>query len=293
MPALSPDAARNILDLFREDLEIALKDQIAALPPSRLAEAMAYSLLAPGKRVRPLLLCAALCAYKENPAAGLPAAAAVEMIHTYSLIHDDMPEMDNDDLRRGRPTCHKAFGADTALLAGDALQTLAFETLCKTPCTRAIPALVSLSAKMAGAAGMCYGQDLDLQASGQVSLAELETIETRKTGCLIALPLCMAAILAGHPEDVSHWLSIGQLIGIQFQIQDDLLEILSDPQTMGKSLSDARNEKATALSVFTLEEGQQKVAEYNDLILGALDELNLPDDSVLRYYLQVLLNRTC
>ncbi len=282
--------SQKLLEL-KEMFEESLKDSLFSLPPSRLKEAMRYSLLAPGKRIRPLLLFATLEAYGLDPHLGFPTGKAIEMIHTYSLIHDDMPEMDNDDLRRGRPTCHKQFGEDTALLAGDALQSLAFETLCQTEDVTKIPALVRLTAQMAGAQGMCYGQDLDLQATEVTSLPELIAIESRKTGCLMALPLAAGAILAGHEEDVPKWNRIGNLIGIQFQIQDDLLEELSSAEAMGKSLSDARNEKATALSVFSLEEGQNQVLEYDKQIQATLDQFNL-DDGLLRTLIQQLATRT-
>ncbi len=279
------------LNQLKEEFDAHLATFLAPIVPSRLKEAMSYSLLAPGKRIRPLLLLAALEAYGIDPHIGFPMASAIEMIHTYSLIHDDMPEMDNDDLRRGRPTCHKQFGTDAALLAGDALQSLAFETLCQTQDVSKIPALVQMMARMAGANGMCYGQDLDLQATGQASLSELVAIESCKTGCLIALPLATAAILAEHEEDVPTWISLGNLIGIQFQIQDDLLEVLSNVEAMGKSLSDTRNEKATMLSLFTVEEGQRQVLEYDNRIQSTLDQLEL-EDGLLRTLIHQLKTRT-
>lgn len=288
---LSMENNRQHLQELKNEFEEALVFSIFSLSPSRLKEAMSYSLLACAKRIRPLLLFAALEAYGMDPHIGFPMAEGIEMIHTYSLIHDDMPEMDNDDLRRGRPTCHKQFGQDAALLAGDALQSYAFERICNTQDLTKIPALVKLTAQMAGPEGMCYGQDLDLQSTSKTSLNELVAIESRKTGCLIALPLAAAAILAGHEEDVPLWKNIGNLIGIQFQIQDDLLEVLSTDQSMGKSLSDARNEKATALSLFSLEQGQQQILEYDQRIQMALDTLGLKDD-VLRTLLADLKTRT-
>lgn len=285
------DTQAERLNKLKEEFEAHLTTCLDAIAPSRLKEAMSYSLLAPGKRIRPLLLFAALEAYGVDPHLGFSMGSAIEMIHTYSLIHDDMPEMDDDDLRRGRLTCHKQFGTDAALLAGDALQSLAFETLCQTQAVSKIPALVQLTAQMAGANGMCYGQDLDLQATGQASLSELVAIESRKTGCLIALPLASAAILAGHEEDVPTWITLGNLIGIQFQIQDDLLEVLSDVEAMGKSLSDSRNEKATMLSLFTVEEGQEQILEYDKRIQATLDQLQL-EDGLLRTLIHQLKTRT-
>ncbi|MEY8308569.1 polyprenyl synthetase family protein [Erysipelotrichaceae bacterium 51-3] len=281
----------NPFETLRNQFDLYLDTQTNKLPESRLKDAMRYSLLAGGKRVRPMLLFAALDAYGLPAEEGFPMAAAIEMIHTYSLIHDDMPEMDNDDLRRGRATCHRVYGDDIALLAGDGLQAFAFEQLKDVSDPKKAIDLCVLLARMAGPAGMCYGQDLDLDADGASSLEDIERIETYKTGCLIALPLCSAAILAGHPEDVDKWQQIGRQIGIQFQIQDDLLEKTSNAAIMGKSLSDERNEKATALTFFGLEEGKAKVLEYEKSILTKLDEFNLNDD-LLRSLIEQLTHRT-
>ena len=281
----------NPFDSLRSQFDLYLDTQTNKLPESRLKDAMRYSLLAGGTRVRPMLLFAALDAYGLPAEEGFPMAAAIEMIHTYSLIHDDMPEMDNDDLRRGRPTCHRVFGDDIALLAGDGLQAFAFEQLKDVSDPKKAIDLCVLLARMAGPAGMCYGQDLDLDADGASSLEDIERIETYKTGCLIALPLCSAAILAGHPEDVDKWQQVGREIGIQFQIQDDLLEKTSSAAVMGKSLSDERNEKATALTFFGLEEGKAKVLEYEKSILTRLDEFNL-NDGLLRVLIEQLTHRT-
>ncbi|WP_323091394.1 farnesyl diphosphate synthase [Allobaculum sp. JKK-2023] len=281
----------NPFETLRNQFDLYLDTQTNKLPESRLKDAMRYSLLAGGKRVRPMLLFAALDAYGLPAEEGFPMAAAIEMIHTYSLIHDDMPEMDNDDLRRGRATCHRVYGDDIALLAGDGLQAFAFEQLKDVSDPKKAIDLCVLLARMAGPAGMCYGQDLDLDADGASSLEDIERIETYKTGCLIALPLCSAAILAGHPEDVDKWQQIGHQIGIQFQIQDDLLEKTSNAAIMGKSLSDERNEKATALTFFGLEEGKAKVLEYEKSILTKLDEFDLNDD-LLRSLIEQLTHRT-
>ena len=281
----------NPFDSLRSQFDLYLDTQTNKLPESRLKDAMRYSLLAGGKRVRPMLLFAALDAYGLPAEEGFPMAAAIEMIHTYSLIHDDMPEMDNDDLRRGRPTCHRVFGDDIALLAGDGLQAFAFEQLKDVSDPKKAVDLCVLLARMAGPAGLFYGQDLDLDADGASSLEDIERIETYKTGCLIALPLCSAAILAGHPEDVDKWQQVGREIGIQFQIQDDLLEKTSSAAVMGKSLSDERNEKATALTFFGLEEGKAKVLEYEKSILARLDEFNL-NDGLLRVLIEQLTHRT-
>lgn len=266
---------------LKAEFEAFLDEQTRQLPDGILKDAMRYSLLAAGKRIRPLLLFGALADYGLNVHDGFPFAAAIEMIHTYSLIHDDMPEMDNDDLRRSKPTCHRQFGQDMALLAGDGLQALAFEMIGRIEDPEKAARLCLLAARYAGAAGMCYGQQLDLQANPSLSLERLEEIETYKTGCLLALPLAGAAILAGRYEETQKWDEIGKLIGIQFQIQDDLLERTSSPQAMGKSLSDGRNEKGTALSLFSLEEGAKRVLDYDRKIRQKISWLDGGHENLL------------
>lgn len=273
------------------EFEQYLQEQFNDLPNSQTKEAMQYSLMAGGKRVRPMLLFGALDDYGLDYHVGMPFAAAIEMIHTYSLIHDDMPEMDNDDMRRGKPSCHKQFGLDIALLAGDALQSLAFEQVGKIENPIHAAKLCTLLAKMAGAGGMCYGQDLDLKSGASTSLGQLEEIETYKTGCLLALPLMAAAIFANDDASLESWQKIGIQLGIQFQIMDDLLEVTSTAENMGKSLSDQRNEKATALSFFSLEEGQAKVLEYKLAIEEELKQLSMPTPAV-RQMIEMLSART-
>lgn len=271
-------------DELKELLEEELAAQIEALPSSRVSHAMGYSLLAGGKRMRPMFLFAVLEAYRKDPRIALPMACAIEMTHTYSLIHDDMPEMDDDTLRRGRPCNHIVYGADIALLAGDGLQTLAYENAARTEEPKIAVKLCALLAKKAGPAGMVYGQDLDLAASKTTTLAELEAIERYKTGCLFELPLMAGAILAGADEDLDTWSSIGEAIGVLFQIQDDLLEMEASEEQMGKSLSDSKNEKATALSLYGLAEGKKRVSELFDTIDAALETLNIdrkPIDALL------------
>lgn len=275
---------------IKEQFESELASRIAALPDSRIKEAMGYSLLGGGKRIRPMLLFAALDAYGVDMQFGLSMACAIEMMHTYSLIHDDMPEMDNDELRRGKPCNHIVFGSDIALLAGDALQTLAFESAASTSDAIKAGKLCLLLAKKAGAAGMAYGQDLDLAGGADTSLDQLEAIEMYKTGCLFELPLCAAAILAGHDDDMDEWNAIGKAIGILFQIQDDLLEMTVSEEQMGKSLSDSKNEKATAISLLGYEEGARRVEAYFDEIEAILDRLSL-DDKLLRSLIDSMKNR--
>jgi geranylgeranyl diphosphate synthase type II len=201
-------------------------------PPRRLYEAMRYSLTAPGKRIRPVLLLAACEAVGGDPQIALPAAAAVEMIHAYSLIHDDLPAMDDDDLRRGRPANHRVYGEATAILAGDGLLTTAFEVLASAELATAVDVATRLAvifdlAHAAGPGGMVGGQAADLEASdrGEVELPELEFIHTHKTGALIAASLRTGARLGGGSDAQIETLTrYGRHIGLAFQIADDILD---------------------------------------------------------------------
>ncbi|HMB02922.1 MAG TPA: farnesyl diphosphate synthase [Isosphaeraceae bacterium] len=206
--------------------------------PARLAAAMRYSVLGGGKRLRPVLCLMAAEACGADSAHAMPAACALEMVHTYSLIHDDLPAMDDDDLRRGRPTCHKAFDEATAVLAGDALLTLAFEVVAAHvhPAEAAVGCARAL-AEAAGPAGMVGGQMADLQAEGRTrgTLDALEAIHRRKTGALLRAALRMGAIAAGADEASRQALdAYGHAVGLAFQIIDDLLDVQGDEAKLGK-----------------------------------------------------------
>ncbi len=232
-------------------LEELLKEAIERLPQSNVRNAMEYSLMAGGKRIRPVLLQETLKGYGIDPTLGNECACAIEMVHTYSLIHDDLPAMDNDDLRRGKPTCHKQFDEATAILAGDGLLTYAFSCILSSSIeASAKSACALILADMAGAAGMVLGQDLDMrEQTGQTTWEDLKKIHRYKTGCLLSAPLMMGAIIAGHAEDVDTWHEIGEMIGLAFQIQDDILDVELTPEEFGKSNSDARNDKVTSVTV--------------------------------------------
>ena len=212
-----------------------------ALCPDRLAEAMRYSVMAGGKRLRPVFCLLAAEACGAERAAAMPAACAVEIVHTYSLIHDDLPAMDDDDLRRGRPTCHKAFDEATAILAGDGLLTFAFELIGREvrPTSAALACVVAL-AEAAGPSGMVGGQMADLEAEGRVdgTLQALEAIHLRKTGALLRASLGMGAIIAGAPEPWRVALDVyGRAVGLAFQIVDDLLDVHGDEVKLGKRVN--------------------------------------------------------
>jgi farnesyl diphosphate synthase len=236
--------------------------------PKELVSAMRYSVLAGGKRLRPILFLAAADTC-EGTSRGAPrgeladAAAALELFHTYSLIHDDLPCMDNDSLRRGRATCHVVYGEATALLAGDTLQTLGFEVLATRPGGAGFAArraeAVALAADAIGLAGMAGGQALDLASEGAArdvgAARRLKTIHSLKTGRLLSASVELGALHAGaSPETLAAVRAYGETLGLVFQIADDLLNVTSDAQTLGKTAGkDAEQEKLTYPAVFGLE----------------------------------------
>ena len=242
------------LELVESGLAQALDTLGKNQPPEvlKLVQAMGYTLLGGGKRLRPLLCLAASLAVGCEGQMALPASLAVEMVHTYSLIHDDLPAMDNDDLRRGKPTCHKVYGEGVAILAGDALLTLAFEVLGAATLTSPEltgPAILVLS-KAAGAVGMVGGQALDLSFEGQatdLSLERLKDMEARKTGELMSAALVLGGLFGGGKQDDQARLkTIGHDLGLAFQIQDDLLNLEGDPAQLGKAVgSDTQRGKAS------------------------------------------------
>jgi geranylgeranyl diphosphate synthase type II len=237
LDAFVPEARRRVDEALARYLPA--EDEAPTAPcPARLASAMRYSVLGGGKRLRPLLCLLAAEACGADPALAMPAACALEMVHTYSLIHDDLPAMDDDDLRRGRPTCHKAFDEATAVLAGDALLTLAFEVIAThvRPAEAAIGCVRAL-AEASGPIGMVGGQMADLQAEGRPdgTLDALEAIHRRKTGALLRASLRMGAIVAGADEASLQALDVyGHAVGLAFQIIDDLLDVEGDEAKLGK-----------------------------------------------------------
>ena len=239
-----------------------LNEKIDLLTPSVTREAMRYSLLAGGKRLRPQMVFSVIEGYHLNKEIGYDYAAALEMIHTYSLIHDDLPAMDNDDLRRGKPTCHKQFDEATAILAGDGLLTYAFEVIAKANLPHNALA-VQILAGCSGSSGMVLGQTLDMHEDNRVDYKALENIYKYKTGCLFSAALMLGALASNKVDDkiLSTWDSIGTKIGIAFQIQDDLLDVRMDSTALGKSNSDIRNEKVTAVSLLGEEQAEKLMNE--------------------------------
>lgn len=260
---------RQALSLVEEELNGCFRE---GGPQRELMDAMRYSLLAGGKRVRPVLalkFCEALCGEME-PA--LDYACAVEMLHTYSLIHDDLPCMDDDELRRGKPTCHVKYGEWLALLAGDALQTAAFERLASSP--RTTPAAngraCAVLAKAAGRGGMCGGQYLDMVDEGRpVELHRLTQTHLWKTSALLEAA-CLLGLTASTVEpSPAQWAAAeryAQELGLAFQIRDDMLDVASTARELGKPIgSDADNGKTTFVTLFGLDKCAQLVAEHTEL----------------------------
>lgn len=231
---------------------------------SEVKKAMEYSLLAKGKRIRPQLLFAVLNAYGIPSQKGFMCAAGIELIHTYSLIHDDLPCMDDDDLRRGRPTCHKAFNEATALLAGDACLTHAFECAANaTPHAAINVEIVKEFVRYAGMEGMILGQQYDLENENkEIDLALCTKVDELKTGALIACSLICGALIAERKGDIAIWKEIGYKLGLAFQIQDDCLDASGDEKRIGKSCSDTDNGKSTFVSLMGYEKA---VKAYKDL----------------------------
>lgn len=233
--------------------------------PSRLKEAIRYSLLAPGKRFRPLLVLLSAEACGGEVHAALPAACAVEMVHAYSLIHDDLPAMDNDDLRRGQPTCHRKFDEATAILAGDALLTRAFEVLAKGIQPPSLAAeCCAVLAEAAGACCLVGGQADDIHAvQTSASLDLLESIHRRKTGALIEAAIALGAAIAGAPAEIRGGLSeYSRALGLAFQITDDLLDLEGDEKLVGKRLKkDDAQQKLTFPRFLGVEKSRDTVRE--------------------------------
>jgi geranylgeranyl diphosphate synthase type II len=226
--------------------------------PESIHKAMRYSLFAGGKRVRPILCMAAAEAVSDSPIGIESCAGTLELIHTYSLIHDDLPALDNDDLRRGVPTCHKVFGDAIAILAGDALLTLAFQVLARMDCAadRKVALISELSTAAGTVGGMIGGQVCDLEGEGrQPDAALLETIHRAKTGALLRASLRMGAIYAGADDEQFHALSCyGEHVGLAFQIVDDVLDVEQSSETLGKTAGkDAEQHKITFPAVYGLE----------------------------------------
>ena len=266
---------------FEEDLhavDAALQKLLPpeTTPPASIHKAMRYSVFAGGKRVRPILCLESARIFADDVSAAMYPGCAIEFIHTYSLIHDDLPALDNDDLRRGKPTCHKQFGEAAAILAGDALLTLAFETIGNAPvgADRRVRMLTEIATSAGTINGMVGGQVADIEAEGKTVGAEmLEYIHRSKTAALIRASITAGALCAGAPDDdVARLRRFGETIGWAFQVTDDILDVEESSAALGKTAGkDIAQQKATYPAVFGLERSHQIAKELSE---KAIAELN-------------------
>jgi len=282
----------SLVDSYQQRVDNALDHWLpeATVNPVRLHQAMRYAVLAPGKRVRPILVYATAQALGIDLQKVDGAACAVEIIHAYSLIHDDLPAMDDDDLRRGRPTCHRQFDEATAILAGDALQALAFYIISHDPQMTANPrarlTMIENLAMFSGSRGMAGGQAIDLEAVGKsLNIAELETMHIHKTGALIRTCIQLSALSADTLSDDRFRAldSYAKCIGLSFQVQDDILDVTGDTAILGKTQgSDSARNKPTFPSIIGLAASQEKAEELHQQALQALS-IFAEEADVLRY----------
>lgn len=253
---------------------------------SLLNDAMRYSSLEPGKCVRPMLMLAVTKALSGNINKILPIAAAIEMIHTYSLIHDDLPSMDNDNYRRGKLSCHKKYGEAIAILAGDSLLTFAFEVLSNANASSLIRCkIINRVAKLIGSNGMAGGQMLDITFENKtITETEILAMMSKKTGCLFAVAAEISAILAGATEkEVESFKNLGLNLGILFQMQDDILDVVSSKEKLGKKTQkDKQAGKATLVSLLGIEKAQKKFLDDCFLLRKKICKLS-ENDTLLKF----------
>lgn len=259
-------------------------------PQGSVLDAVQYSILNPGKRIRPMILLSLLDDYNVDYKDGFAPALAIEMIHNYSLIHDDLPAMDNDDYRRGKLSTHKVFDEDIAILAGDALLTMAFSTISddlnlndKTKVK-----LISLLSKHAGINGMIYGQQLDLTYEGlDVDIADINDINIFKTSNLIIFSMLAAATIASMPADYKQLEVLATKLGLAFQIQDDIFDVTKSFEELGKKPSDIDNDKSTYVKLLGLKESNNILKELFDDCYQILKELGLNNKKLHKLILEI------
>jgi farnesyl diphosphate synthase len=295
-----PMSIEAFISQYRAYVEQALEQRLpgADIHPCQLHQAMRYAVLNGGKRIRPILVYATARAVGLEPATLDGLACAVEFIHAFSLIHDDLPAMDDDELRHGKPTCHKAFGEAIALLAGDALQALAFQVLAQDQAMTRQPAirlhLVATLAQAAGSRGMAGGQAIDLAAVGKdLTLAELENMHIHKTGALIRASVLMGALSqealpAVSLQQLDHY---AKRIGLAFQIRDDILDVIADTRTLGKTQgADVLLNKPTYPALLGLEGARNHARTLVDEALASLQTFG-PEADVLRWIAGYIVER--
>lgn len=286
---IEPSELKARLAAKAKETEKYIRENVADFPgaPERLREAMNYSLEAGGKRIRPVLLLSFGALFGAKGEKIIPFAAAIEMIHTYSLIHDDLPAMDDDDLRRGKPSSHKAFDEPTAILAGDGLLTDAFLIMTRTeaPCDRLLEA-IRIFARAAGSSGMVGGQELDMIYTGAdgITLSQTARMQAMKTGAIIEASCVCGAVLAGASEsEIKRTKDYGGAIGKAFQIVDDILDITADEKTLGKPRgSDVAAGKNTWPSLAGLEASREAARSEAEKAIRALEPYNGEEAEFLR-----------
>ena len=286
----------SYLDCINRRLEDLLP--VCGYDAPGVCDAMRYSLAGGGKRIRPVLLLESCRLCGGNPDEALDFACALEMIHTYSLIHDDLPCMDDDDMRRGKPACHIAFGEATAVLAGDALLTQAFTAAAESKAAKAHPdralEAIALLSKLAGAAGMIGGQVVDLQSEGKaIPLSRLQTMDRLKTGALMRAACEIGAVLAGAGKtERTALVRYAEALGQAFQIVDDILDVISDEATLGKPIgSDVHQNKSTYVSLLGLAGARETAQRCTAEAVQSLDSFG-EDAAFLRRLAEDLMKRT-
>lgn len=288
---INSDRFKQVIEGYRQRVDTALNQWLPSenTLPQHLHQAMRYAVIGGGgKRVRPVLVYAAGATVGIEPGRLDGIAAALEIIHAYSLIHDDLPAMDDDDLRRGRPTCHKAFDEATAILAGDALQALAFEIICEDDAMQADAntrlKLIRALTIASGSVGMAGGQAIDLNAVGKkLNLQQLEGMHKLKTGALIRASVIMGAMNSAEctPEMLDKLDQYSQHVGLAFQVQDDILDVISDTETLGKPQgSDIEQNKPTFPELMGLEQSQQYAMQLHHQALDCLKDFDQRADTL-------------
>lgn len=273
------------------NFESHVQEYLDSQRPCLISDAMKYAMEG-GKRFRPRVIFALLKGMGINESEGYDAALALELIQTYSLIHDDLPAMDNDDFRRGKPSLHKAFREDIAILTGDQLLTNAFRVIAESDSydAKCKVNIIKALSTYAGSDGMIYGQLLDVTSDNQnIDAEKLDVIQDNKTGGLFKIACLIPMYIAGREEE-DCFIRMGSLIGKIFQNQDDLFDVIKSEKEMGKSLSDARNEKGSALSVYSLDELKQLIEDQFNELDALLNDIDI-DKTYISELLQALKNR--
>jgi geranylgeranyl diphosphate synthase, type II len=274
---------------LKEKIDASLLQFVEMMPASILKDAVVYAIKAGGKRFRPLVVLTLIESYGLDSTPYIDVATAIEMIHLYSLIHDDLPAMDNDSLRHGVPTIHRQFDEATAILLGDGLLTNAFERVSKNKTLTAEQkvSLIELLSVNAGLQGMVYGQHLDIEAEGkQVDANHLKRISEFKTGKLIEASFRMGAIIAS-PTDANHWGKIGLDLGLMFQIQDDVLEVTVSEEQLKKSKSDLLLEKATFVSQLGLQPAKAMIEQLYQQVKVTLSKIQLKNQLITELIIKI------